>query len=217
MSEGLDVAAATAWLRRFADRIADEKGWLTELDSAIGDGDHGINMHRGMSAVAADLADQPADLATLFKRTGMKLVSSVGGASGPLYGTFFLRLATAAGDAASLDGAGLASTLRAGCDGVVARGKAELGEKTMLDALLPAADALEAAVADGKEPADALTAAAEAARAGRESTIPMQATKGRASYLGERSVGHLDPGAASATLLIETLADAVADAVADES
>jgi phosphoenolpyruvate---glycerone phosphotransferase subunit DhaL len=220
MTQALDVAAASAWMQGFADRIADEKDWLTELDSAIGDGDHGINMHRGMSAVAGELADQPSDLATLFKRTGMKLVSSVGGASGPLYGTFFLRMGAAAGAAASVDGPGLAATLRAGCDGVVARGKAELGEKTMLDALLPAADALEAAIAEDQSPPDALKAAAEAAGAGRESTIPMRATKGRASYLGERSIGHLDPGAASATLLIETLADAVAvagDAVADDA
>jgi phosphoenolpyruvate---glycerone phosphotransferase subunit DhaL len=212
MSETLDVAAASAWLQGFADRIADERERLTELDSAIGDGDHGINMHRGMTAVAGELADQPADLATLFKRTGMKLVSSVGGASGPLYGTFFLRMAAAAGDATSLDGPAIAAMLRAGCDGVVARGKAELGEKTMLDALLPAADALEAAVAEDRSPPDALNAAAEAARDGRESTIPMRATKGRASYLGERSVGHLDPGAASATLLIETLAVAMGGA-----
>ena len=207
----LDVAAATAWLRGFADRIAAEKDWLTELDAAIGDADHGINMHRGMSAVSEDLADQPADLATLFKRTGMKLVSSVGGASGPLYGTFFLRLAAATGDATTLDGPGLAAALRAGGDGIVARGKAELGEKTMLDALLPAVEALDGALADGQPAPDALKAAAEAARAGREATLPMRATKGRASYLGERSVGHLDPGAASVTLLVETLADAVSD------
>jgi phosphoenolpyruvate---glycerone phosphotransferase subunit DhaL len=209
VSEEFDVAAATAWLRGFADRIAAEKDWLTELDSAIGDGDHGINMHRGMTAVATELEDQPADLASLFKRTGMRLVSSVGGASGPLYGTFFLRLAAAAGDGSSLDGPGLAAALRAGCDGVVARGKAELGEKTMLDALVPAVEALNGGLADGQAPPEALAAAAEAARAGRESTIPMRATKGRASYLGERSVGHLDPGAASTTLLIETLAAAV--------
>jgi phosphoenolpyruvate---glycerone phosphotransferase subunit DhaL len=203
------VATATDWLHRFADRIADEKEWLTELDAAIGDADHGINMHRGMTAVTTELADQPADLATLFKRTGMKLVSSVGGASGPLYGTFFLRFGTAAGDATSLDGPGLAQALRAGCDGVVARGKAELGEKTMLDALLPAMDALDEALDAGQSPADALETAADAARTGREATIPMLATKGRASYLGERSIGHLDPGAASSTLLLETLAAAL--------
>jgi len=216
VSQSFDVATATAWLRRFAERIAAEKEWLTELDSAIGDGDHGINMHRGMSAVDEELrssgsGDQPADLATLFKRTGMKLVSSVGGASGPLYGTFFLRLAAATGDATSLDGPGLAQAFRAGCDGVMARGKAALGEKTMLDALLPAADAFDAAIGEGGDDlADALKATADAARTGREATIPMLATKGRASYLGDRSIGHLDPGAASSTLLLETLADAVA-------
>ncbi len=210
MSEAaLNVEIASSWLQGFADRVAEEKDWLTELDAAIGDADHGINMNRGMSAVATELSDRPADLATLFKRTGMKLVSSVGGASGPLYGTFFLRLAAASGDATTLDGPGLATALRAGCDGIKARGKAELGEKTMLDALLPAMDALDEAVASGQSPAEAMKAAAEAARTGREATIPMLATKGRASYLGERSIGHLDPGAASSTLLLETLAAAL--------
>jgi phosphoenolpyruvate---glycerone phosphotransferase subunit DhaL len=204
-----DIEIASAWLQGFADRVAEEKEWLTGLDAAIGDADHGINMDRGMTAVAADLPERPADLATLFKRTGMKLVSSVGGASGPLYGTFFLRLATSAGDTAALDGPGLAAALRAGCDGVQSRGKAKLGEKTMLDALLPAMDALDEALGAGQSPAEAMKSAAEAARAGRESTIPMLATKGRASYLGERSIGHLDPGAASSTLLLETLAAAL--------
>jgi phosphoenolpyruvate---glycerone phosphotransferase subunit DhaL len=204
-----DVETASAWLQGFADRVAEEKEWLTGLDAAIGDADHGINMDRGMTAVAADLPERPADLAALFKRTGMKLVSSVGGASGPLYGTFFLRLATSAGDTATLDGPGLAAALRAGCDGIQARGKAKLGEKTMLDALLPAMDALDEALGAGQSPAEAMKSAAEAARAGRESTIPMLATKGRASYLGERSIGHLDPGAASSTLLLETLAAAL--------
>jgi dihydroxyacetone kinase-like protein len=204
-----DIEIASAWLQGFADRVAEEKEWLTGLDAAIGDADHGINMDRGMTAVAADLPERPADLATLFKRTGMKLVSSVGGASGPLYGTFFLRLATSAGDTAALDGPGLAAALRAGCDGVQSRGKAKLGEKTMLDALLPAMDALDEALGAGQSPAEAMKSAAEAARAGRESTIPMLATKGRASYLGERSIGHLDPGAASSALLLETLAAAL--------
>lgn len=204
-----DVGVATAWLQGFADRVTEEKDWLTELDAAIGDADHGINMARGMSAVSGDLADQPADLATLFKRTGMKLVSTVGGASGPLYGTFFLRVGAAAGDATSLDGPGLAAALRAGCEGIKARGKAELGEKTMLDAMMPALDALDEALGAGQSPAEAMKTAAEAAATGREATIPMLATKGRASYLGERSIGHLDPGAASSTLLFETLAAAM--------
>ena len=210
MSEaGFDVGVATAWLQGFADRVAEEKDWLTELDAAIGDADHGINMARGMSAVAAELPDQPADLAALFKRTGMKLVSTVGGASGPLYGTFFLRMGAAAGDATSLDGPGLAAALRAGCEGIKARGKAELGEKTMLDAMLPALDALDDALGAGQSPGEAMKTAAAAAATGREATIPMLATKGRASYLGERSIGHLDPGAASSTLLFETLAAAM--------
>ena len=210
MSESaLDVGVATAWLQGFADRVTEQKDWLTELDAAIGDADHGINMARGMSAVAGDLPDQPADLAALFKRTGMKLVSTVGGASGPLYGTFFLRMGAAAGDATSLDGPGLAAALRAGCEGIKARGKAELGEKTMLDAMLPALDALDEALGAGQSPAEAMKTAAEAAATGRDATIPMLATKGRASYLGERSIGHLDPGAASSTLLFETLAAAM--------
>jgi len=210
MSESaLDVGVATAWLQGFADRVTEQKDWLTELDAAIGDADHGINMARGMSAVAGDLPDQPADLAALFKRTGMKLVSTVGGASGPLYGTFFLRMGAAAGDATSIDGLGLAAALRAGCEGIKARGKAELGEKTMLDAMMPALDALDEALGAGQSPAEAMKIAAEAAATGREATIPMLATKGRASYLGERSIGHLDPGAASSTLLFETLAAAM--------
>ena len=210
MSESsFDVGVATAWLQGFADRVTEEKDWLTELDAAIGDADHGINMTRGMSAVAGDLPDQPADLAALFKRTGMKLVSTVGGASGPLYGTFFLRMGAAAGDATSLDGPGLAAALRAGCEGIKARGKAELGEKTMLDAMLPALDALDEALGAGQSPAEAMKTAAEAAATGRDATIPMLATKGRASYLGERSAGHQDPGATSAALLVRTLADAI--------
>ena len=210
MSEaGFDVGVATAWLQGFADRVTEQKDWLTELDAAIGDADHGINMARGMSAVSGDLPDQPTDLAALFKRTGMKLVSTVGGASGPLYGTFFLRMGAAAGDATSLDGPGLAAALRAGCEGIKARGKAELGEKTMLDAMMPALEALDEALDAGQSPAEAMKTAAEAAATGRDATIPMLATKGRASYLGERSIGHLDPGAASSTLLFETLAAAM--------
>ncbi|HEU0287738.1 MAG TPA: dihydroxyacetone kinase subunit DhaL [Nocardioidaceae bacterium] len=210
MSEAaFDIGVATVWLQGFADRVTEEKDWLTELDAAIGDADHGINMTRGMSAVAGDLPDQPTDLAALFKRTGMKLVSTVGGASGPLYGTFFLRMGAAAGDATSLDGPGLAAALRAGCEGIKARGKAELGEKTMLDAMMPALEALDEALDAGQSPAEAMKTAAEAAATGREATIPMLATKGRASYLGERSIGHLDPGAASSTLLFETLAAAM--------
>jgi phosphoenolpyruvate---glycerone phosphotransferase subunit DhaL len=202
----VDATALERWLRAFADGIAAHADELTRLDSAIGDADHGANMARGTAAVVAKL-DTSGGTAVLLKQAGMTLVSTVGGASGPLYGTFFLRMAGAAGDADALDAAALAAALRAGVDGVVARGKAGPGDKTMLDALLPALDALDAAVAaDPGDLAGALRAAADAAAAGRDATVPMQARKGRASYLGERSIGHQDPGATSAALLLETAA-----------
>jgi dihydroxyacetone kinase-like protein len=203
MSDNVDAEALTAWIREFARLIAANKDLLTRLDSAIGDADHGVNMERGMTAVTAALAqDVPAGAAALLKRTGMTLVSTVGGASGPLYGTAFLRMAAAAGDADSLDAPGFAKVLRAALDGVVARGKAEAGDKTMYDALAPAVDALDAALAAGQPLGAALRAAVRAAEAGQAATIPMIARKGRASYLGERSVGHQDPGATSVTLLL---------------
>jgi phosphoenolpyruvate---glycerone phosphotransferase subunit DhaL len=196
----------TAWLRRFAEVVHERRDELTALDAAIGDADHGSNMDRGMAAVVAVLDDAPpADAAGLLKKTGATLVSKVGGASGPLYGTLFLRMAGAAGDG-DLDDAAVARALRAGLEGVLARGKAEPGDKTMVDALGPACDALDAAVGAGKPLADALAAAAEAAAQGRDATVPMVARKGRASYLGERSAGHMDPGATSVTLLVEAAA-----------
>ncbi|WP_028922530.1 dihydroxyacetone kinase subunit DhaL [Pseudonocardia acaciae] len=207
-----DTAALARWVREFARVVAAEKQRLTELDAAIGDADHGINMDRGMTAVRDALdASPPAGPAALLKQVGMTLVSRVGGASGPLYGTFFLRMGTAAGDAPELDAAALASAIRAGLDGVVQRGKAEAGDKTMFDALAPAADALDEALASGAGLADALRRAATAAEAGRDATAPMLARKGRASYLGQRSVGHQDPGATSAALLITALMTALAD------
>jgi phosphoenolpyruvate---glycerone phosphotransferase subunit DhaL len=176
------------------------------LDSAIGDADHGTNMSRGMTAVLAKTdATAASTPSELFKSVGMTLVSSVGGASGPLYGTFFLRMGTSAGDAQTLDAAAFAAALRAGLDGVVARGKAEPGDKTMLDALVPALDAFDAAVSAGSDLATAAQAALDAAQKGRDATEPLQAKKGRASYLGERSIGHLDPGAASTALLFQAL------------
>jgi len=190
----VDNEALTAWIREFARLIAANKDELTALDSAIGDGDHGTNMDRGLTAVVSMLdAESPATPSALFKRVGMTLISKVGGASGPLYGTAFLRMAAAAGDEVDL-----AKVLRAGLDGVIARGKAELGDKTMVDALAPAVDALEAG--------EGLAAAADAATKGREATIPLIARKGRASYLGERSAGHQDPGATSVTLLLTAAA-----------
>jgi dihydroxyacetone kinase-like protein len=203
MTDTVDAGALTAWIREFARLTAVHKDLLTRLDSAIGDADHGINMDRGMTAVTAALAgDVPAGLAAPLKQTGMTLVSTVGGASGPLYGTAFLRMATAAGDAGAVDANGFAKMLRAALEGVVARGKAEPGDKTMYDALAPAVDALDAALAAGETLGPALRAAINAAEAGRDATIPMTARKGRASYLGERSVGHQDPGATSVTLLL---------------
>ena len=207
----VDVAALGRWIREFARLIADHKEMLTELDSAIGDADHGINMHRGMTAVLTTLeGESPGRPSELLKRTGMTLVSTVGGASGPLYGTAFLRMSTTVGDAEELDGNDLAKMLRAALEGVVQRGKASPGDKTMLDALGPAVEALESAIADGQPLAEALDAAVRAAEEGRAKTIPMVARKGRASYLGERSAGHQDPGATSVALVMRALERAVA-------
>jgi dihydroxyacetone kinase-like protein len=210
VADTVDASAVSGWVREFARLIAANKDELTQLDSAIGDADHGANMDRGMAAVVVALdAEAPGTPAALLKRTGMTLVSKVGGASGPLYGTAFLRMAAAAGDADSLDAQGFAKVLRAGLDGVVARGKAEAGDKTMYDALAPAVDALDTALAAGQSLHDALQTAVDAAGKGRDATIPMVARKGRASYLGERSAGHQDPGATSVTLLLTAAATAL--------
>jgi dihydroxyacetone kinase-like protein len=207
MTGAVDAAALTAWVREFGRLITAEKDQLTELDSAIGDADHGLNMDRGMTAVLAMLTEEsPAIPADVLKRTGMTLVGKVGGASGPLYGTAFLRMAAAAGGADALDAQGFAKVLRAGLDGVVTRGKATAGDKTMYDALSPAVEALEGALNDGQPLGEALQAAVRAAEQGRDATIPMVARKGRASYLGDRSAGHQDPGATSVTLLVTAAA-----------
>jgi dihydroxyacetone kinase-like protein len=213
MTNDVDVEALAAWIGEFARLVSVKKDQLTHLDAAIGDADHGINMDRGMSAVVAALEDErPDSPAALLKLVGMKLVSTTGGASGPLYGTLFLRMATAAGDVGSLNVEGFSKALRAGLDGVVARGKAEAGDKTMYDALAPSVDALDVALAGGASLSSALRAAVAAAEAGRDATIPMLARKGRASYLGERSVGHQDPGATSAALLVAAAASSLAAA-----
>lgn len=207
----VDTVVLADWVSRFGTAVTEKRDWLTELDSAIGDADHGANMARGMSAVAEKLgAGTPANVDELLKTVGMTLVSSVGGASGPLYGTFFLRMGMASGAVSELDGPGLAVALRAGLDGIVARGKAEAGDKTMFDAMAPAVDALDAALAGGASLTDAVRASADAAAAGRDATLPLVARKGRASYLGERSAGHIDPGAASTAILFDTLAAAIA-------
>jgi len=195
----LDVAAAAAWMHDFAGVIDENAELLTDLDREIGDADHGFNMDRGMKAVAALDPSAFAKGGDYLKKAGMTLVSTVGGASGPLYGTFFLRVGGAWAD--DMDAAGLGKALRAGLDGIVQRGKASVGEKTMVDALSPALDAYDAHAGEGV--AAALAAAAQACAAGRDATIPLIAHKGRASYLGERSAGHQDPGATSVTMLIE--------------
>ncbi|MCU1628768.1 MAG: dihydroxyacetone kinase [Pseudonocardia sp.] len=203
-STTIDGRALRTWLHEFGLRVAENSDHLTALDSEIGDADHGSNMHRGMAAVVAAIdADAGTEPGPLLKLVGRTLVSTVGGAAGPLYGTLFLRMAAAAGDAGPLDAAGFAKALRAGLEGVAARGRTEIGDKTMVDALAPAVDALEARLASGAPLDTALAAAAAAAAAGRDDTAGRVARKGRASYLGERSIGHQDPGSASATLLVE--------------
>ena len=207
MAGGAD--AARAWVERSAQAIADERERLTELDSAIGDADHGANMHRGFRAVLERLeADkQAADAGAVLKTVGATLLSKVGGASGPLYGTFFLRMAAPLAGKEEVEPADWAAALRAGVEGVKARGRAEPGDKTMVDALTPAADALDSALGDGAELGEALRRAAAAAEEGALATIPLVARKGRASYLGERSAGHQDPGATSSHLLIKAAAE----------
>jgi len=210
-----------AWLRLSAERIHDQSNALTALDRSIGDGDHGINMDRGFAAIvtmldeteapaAAGLNDAEAS-ATLLRTAGKRLISTVGGASGPLYGTAFLRAAgaIAADNGRPVDA--IVAALEAAAGGVASLGKAAPGEKTMLDALVPAAQAARAAVDSGADLATVATTAGDAAEAGARATIPMVATKGRASYLGERSVGHQDPGATSSALLLRALADVASD------
>jgi len=197
-----------AWLKVFAATLAENKGYLTELDSAIGDADHGINMDRGFQAVIGKLdSATPGDIGALFKTVGMTLVSKVGGAGGPLYGTLFLQVGVATAGKDRITPEDWSAALAGAVAGVQARGKAEPGDKTMLDALIPARDAFASALADGADLPAALRRSADAAEEGMRATIPLVARKGRASYLGERSAGHQDPGATSSALLIRTVAD----------
>ena len=210
----------STWARRFVERAADtvseNRSALDELDREIGDGDHGENLERGFSAVRAKLASQPDDATpgALLKMVATTLISTVGGASGPLLGTAFLKGAGALGDAAEIDSAGAAAFVAAARDGAVLRGKAEVGDKTMIDAWTPATDAARTAADAGRDPAGVLRAAADAAAAGAEATEPLVARKGRASYLGERAVGHRDPGAQSSALILAAAADAADDVAA---
>jgi dihydroxyacetone kinase-like protein len=200
-----------AWLRTLAGVFAEHRGELTDLDAAIGDADHGINMDRGFAAVAADLKDHPpADIAAALKNTAMTLIRTVGGAAGPLYGTFFLRASSACAGSRELSAEAWVAAFSQGVEGVRQRGKAEPGDKTMLDALLPAAVAMQAALQEGCSLAETLRRGERAAQQGMAATIPLEARKGRASYLGERSIGHQDPGATSAWLLARTAAELLA-------
>lgn len=194
------------WLEKTAAVLSENKEYLTQLDAAIGDADHGINMDRGFRKVMEKLptvADK--DIGNILKTTGMTLISSVGGAAGPLYGTFYLRSGMAVAAKVELNNDDLETMLQAGVDGIVQRGRPELGDKTMFDAWSPAMKALNAAVANGDDQLAAVRSAVAAAEQGMKDTIPLQARKGRASYLGERSIGHQDPGATSSYLILNAL------------
>ena len=208
----LDAAWARRWIVLAAADVAEQRDYLVDLDRAIGDGDHGENMDRGFKAAVEALGQaEPASVAEVLKTVAKTLMSTVGGAAGPLYGTAFLRASKAAGDG-DLDGAGVAAVIAGALDGIQARGKATTGEKTMVDAWTPALEAARAAAESGSDPAAVLEAAATAAEAGAAATEPLRATKGRASYLGERSIGHLDPGAVSTSLILRAAVRAAGEA-----
>lgn len=209
MSQTITLAQFRNWLLAFAEQIADHEAYLTELDASIGDADHGINMQRGMHKVRErlrDSANQAEDVASLFRTVAMTLISAVGGAAGPLYGAFFLRAVKDIDGSAAVTLEELATMFRDGLEGVQQRGKAELNDKTMIDALQPAVEALEAAVAAGDDIDTALKRAVAEAEFGMKHTAELQASKGRASYLGPRSIGHQDPGATSTYFLIKAAA-----------
>ena len=207
----LDAPAVVRWVREWAADVRAGRDRLIDLDREIGDADHGANLDRGLTAVVAKI-DEAGALSRpgqVLKLVATTLISTVGGASGPLYGTAFLRASSAAGDSEGLDAAGVATMLGAARDGIVARGKAAVGDKTMVDAWEPAVGAAQQAVNQGGQVGDVVGAAADAASEGAASTVPLVARKGRASYLGERSAGHLDPGAASTEMLLRALARSI--------
>ncbi len=207
----LDAAWARRWIELAAVDVAEQRDYLVDLDRAIGDGDHGENMDRGFKAAVEALGQaEPASVAEVLKTVAKTLMSTVGGAAGPLYGTAFLRASKAAGDG-ELDAAGVAAIIEGALGGIQARGKATTGEKTMVDAWTPALDAARAAAESGADAVATLQAAATAAEAGAAATEPLRATKGRASYLGERSIGHLDPGAVSTSLILRAAARAAGE------
>jgi dihydroxyacetone kinase-like protein len=197
-----------AWLKDVARVISENRQYLVELDSPIGDADHGVNMDRGFQSIMGKMGEiSDKDIGTIFKTSAMTLISTVGGASGPLYGTFFLQAGTKTAGKMELSIQDWAVVLEAGLAGVIMRGKAQLNDKTMVDALTPAVEALNKAVTDGKTASEALAISAEAARQGMEATTPLVARKGRASYLGERSAGHQDPGATSTYLILKSASE----------
>lgn len=201
-------ALALRWMQRLAETYQQHKEELTALDAAIGDADHGVNMARGFTAVQGKLESlSDRDIGTIFKTVAMTLITTVGGASGPLYGTFFLQAATGANGKMTLSQDELFAVFSTGLQGLMNRGKAVVGDKTMVDALVPALAALQ--LREGDTLSVALDRVVTAVRKGADSTIPLVARKGRASYLGERSAGHLDPGSRSACLLLEDLHDVV--------
>jgi dihydroxyacetone kinase-like protein len=206
----VDVGWAITWVRGSARAVFEHREELTELDRQIGDGDHGENLSRGFTAVLARLDAlevPPADIGELLRLVATTLMSTVGGASGPLYGTAYLRAAKVSG-VSQLDSGGVVALLEAALEGIVVRGKAAPGEKTMVDAWTPAVAAAVAAAGSGAAPDRVLADAADAAELGSQATVPLLATKGRASYLGERSIGHLDPGAASSAIILREAARA---------
>jgi dihydroxyacetone kinase-like protein len=200
------------WIKASADVLAENRDYLIQLDAAIGDADHGANMDRGFKAVMAKMPEiSDKDIGTIFKTVGMVLLSTVGGAGGPLYGTFFLQAGMKTAGKMELGLEDWATALESALNGVIMRGKAELNDKTMVDALTPAVNALKQAIEANLPLDQALRLSAEAARQGMEATIPLVARKGRASYLGERSAGHQDPGATSSYLLLKAAADTWTD------
>ncbi len=208
MTNSVSRDAVLEWIKTYASVIADNKDYLTQLDAAIGDADHGANMDRGFQAALVKLPGvSDKDIGTILKTVGMTLVSTVGGAGGPLYGTLFMQMGTSSAGKLELTLADWVDALEAGVNGVVMRGKANLGDKTMVDVLSPALVTLKEAAANGTPMREALVKSAQAAEQGMIATIPLVAKKGRASYLGERSAGHQDPGATSSHLLLKAAAD----------
>ena len=213
MTETIDAATTRRWIAEAARVLSEQRHILTDLDAAIGDADHGVNMDRGFQAAVARIDALAADASpgAILRAVGAAVMSSIGGASGPLWGMAFRRAGQQAGDASEVDGPALVAMLDQVVQAMRGLGKGEVGDKTMLDALVPAAEAAHARIDAGATLAEALTAAREAAEAGVQATIPLQARKGRASYLGERSIGHQDPGATSAAMILRALETAVAD------